>query len=489
MRPGTLDSGSLGTSVSLLIRNATILTMNDAFDVIEGDVWIRDGRIAAIGKNLTGGEGATAIDASGSLLLPGLVQTHVHLCQTLFRGVADDLPLLAWLKQRVWPLEAAHTDESLRVAARLAAAELILGGTTTVLTMETVHGTDAVFDALVPTGLRAVVGKCMMNAGDAPARLRQSTAQAIDESLALHTRWSGAAEGRLHAALAPRFALSCSRDLLEATAAMSAERGLLIHTHASEQREEAAIVRLQTGLDNLEYLASLGLATGKLCAAHCVWATETEQRLLAARQVKVLHCPGSNLKLGSGVAPIAEMRARGISVSIGADGAACNNRLDMFHEMRLTATLQAMRRGPGALTARDVVRMATREGATAIGLESDIGTIAIGKKADLIVVDRDAVHQGPGGDPYSQLVYSSGPSDVRLTVIDGRIVARDGELMWADRAEVAADGAHGSTRSDGGRGAGVIEGTQVGARFAGSRPGSGCGEADPSSSQIRYTGR
>ena len=426
--------------MSLLIRNATILTMNDALDIVEGDIWIRGGRIAALGKDPAIADGTPTIDANGSLVLPGFVQTHVHLCQTLFRGRADDLPLLAWLKQRVWPLEAAHDDDSLRIAARLAAAELLLGGTTTILTMETVHGTDAVFDALVPTGMRAVVGKCMMDAGDgAPARLHQSTAEAIDESLALHARWHGAAGDRLHAALAPRFALSCTRDLLEATAAASARHGLVIHTHASEQRDEAAIVRAHTGLDNLEYLASLGLATEKLCAAHCVWATDAEQALMAAHHVKVLHCPGSNLKLGSGVAPVVEMRARGISVSIGADGAACNNRLDMFQEMRLTATLQAMRQGAGALSARDVVWMATREGARAIGLDADIGSVAVGKKADLIMVGRQALHQTPGEDPYSQLVYASGPDDVRLTVVDGTIVARDGEVTWADRAALAAE--------------------------------------------------
>jgi 5-methylthioadenosine/S-adenosylhomocysteine deaminase len=426
--------------VSLFIRNATILTMNDALDIVEGDLSIQDGSIAAIGTRLAPAAGASTIDAAGCLVLPGFIQTHVHLCQTLFRGLADDLPLLAWLRKRVWPLEAAHTDDSLRAAARLAAAELLLGGTTTILTMETVHGTDAVFEALVPTGIRAVVGKCMMNAGgDAPPRLRQSTAEAIDESLALHARWSGAAGGRLRAALAPRFALSCTRDLLEATASESARHGLLIHTHASEQREETAIVRTQTGLDNIEYLASLGLATERLCAAHCVWATDAEQQLLAVHRVNVLHCPGSNLKLGSGVAPVVEMRARGISVSIGADGAACNNRLDMFQEMRLTATLQALRHGAGALGAREVVWMATREGARAVGLEQDIGSIAVGKKADIIVVDRQAPHQAPGEDPYSQVVYASGPSDVRVTIVDGEIVARDGELAWAERAAVAAE--------------------------------------------------
>jgi cytosine/adenosine deaminase-related metal-dependent hydrolase len=432
--------------MSCLIKNGTILTLNDAMDVVRGDVWIDGGRIAAVGTVPANARPETVIDATDALVLPGFVQTHIHLCQTLFRGLADDRPLLSWLKERVWPLEAAHDERSLAAAARLAAAELLLGGTTTVLTMETVHGTDAVFEALVPTGIRAVVGKCMMNTtGDAPKRLYQPAATAIDETLALHKRWHGAADGRLRAAFAPRFAISCTRDLLEATAAASAERGMLVHTHASEQREEIAVVRAQTGLDNLEYLADVGLATDRLCAAHCVWVTEREQQLIADRRVKVLHCPGSNLKLGSGIAPIPELRRRGVSVSIGADGAACNNTLDMFYEMRLTATLQAQRLGPGALTAREVVWMATREGAHALGMDREIGSLEAGKRGDVIVVGTNALHQLPGRDPYSLLVYASRPADVIATVVDGRVVARQGTLTWADSGAIVAhamDAAH-----------------------------------------------
>jgi cytosine/adenosine deaminase-related metal-dependent hydrolase len=416
-----------------------VLTLNDTMDVVQGDVWIHDGRVAAVGQAPADVRPETVIDATDAIVLPGFVQTHIHLCQTLFRGLADDRPLLSWLKERVWPLEAAHDERSLAAAAQLAAAELLLGGTTTVLTMETVHGTDAVFEALVPTGIRAVVGKCMMNTtGDAPKRLFQPAKAAIDETLDLHKRWHGAADGRLRAAFAPRFAISCTRDLLEATAGASAERGMLVHTHASEQREEIAVVRAQTGLDNLEYLAQVGLATDRLCAAHCVWVTEREQQLLGDRRVKVLHCPGSNLKLGSGIAPVPELRRRGVSVSIGADGAACNNSLDMFHEMRLTATLQAQRLGPGALTAREVVWMATREGAHALGLDGEIGSLQPGKKGDVIVVGTDSLHQLPGRDPYSLLVYASRPTDVVVTIVDGRIVARDGALTWAESGTIVA---------------------------------------------------
>jgi 5-methylthioadenosine/S-adenosylhomocysteine deaminase len=414
--------------------------MNDALDVVTGSVSVRDGRIASVGAD-PGGPHDVTIDAEGAYLLPGFIQTHVHLCQTLFRGSADDMPLLAWLRTRVWPMEAAHTPATLRASTRLAAAELLLSGTTTALTMETVHDTDTVFETLETMGLRAVVGKCMMDSDhDVPRRLQERTQASIDESVALRKRWDGKANGRLRAAFAPRFAVSCSRALLEAVADLSARDRVIVHTHASENRDEVAFVqRLSGGLSNLEYLADAGLATPHLCTAHCVWVSDSEQALMAERGVKVMHCPSSNLKLGSGLAPVTEMRARGISVSLGADGAACNNRLDMFEEMRLAATLQAVRKAPGALTARDAVWMATREGARALSMDGEIGSIERGKRADLILVGRGGVHQAPDPDPWSTIVYASRGSDVRLTMVDGAILAKDFALVHQDVAEIAAE--------------------------------------------------
>ncbi len=425
-----------------LIQNATIVTMNDALDVLEGAVVVRDGRIESVGAQPADSRGLTVIDARGGYLLPGFIQTHVHLCQTLFRGYADDMPLLEWLRRRVWPMEAAHTPHTLRASVRLAAAELLLSGTTTALTMETVHDTDVVFETLDEIGMRAIVGKCMMDSpGAVPARLQEETRESIDESVALRKRWDGRSNGRLRAAFAPRFAISCSRELLEAVAALSREPRTIVHTHASENRDEIdAVRRLSGGMRNVEYLAHVGLATPELCAAHCVWVDDDEQALLAERRVKVLHCPGSNLKLGSGIARVVEMRARGISVSLGADGAACNNRLDMFDEMRLAATLQSVRIRPGALTARDAVWMATREGARALGLEAEIGSIEPGKRADLILIDRARVELAPDPDPWSSIVYAARGTDVVVTMVDGEVLARDRQLVRDDAAAIAADG-------------------------------------------------
>ena len=415
--------------------------MNDAFDIVSGDVSIRDGRIAAVGAVDESVRHDRVIDAGGGYVLPGFVQTHVHLCQTLFRGYADDLPLMDWLRRRVWPMEAAHTPATLRSTARLAILELLSSGTTTVLTMETVHDTDVVFEAAAESGIRATIGKCLMDsAAEAPARLRETTTASLDESQALRARWNGAEGGRLRAAYAPRFAVSCSRDLLSAVASLSSDTGVLVHTHASESRDEIALVRaLSGGMSNIEYLASLELASPRLCTAHCVWVDEREQHVLAEHDVKVMHCPSSNLKLGSGIAPVPEMRARGITVSLGADGAACNNHLDMFEEMRLAAILQATRHSPGVLTAREVLSMATRAGARTLGLDHEIGSIEPGKRADLIVIDRDRPHLLPGPDPYSTIVYAARATDVRTTVVDGDVLVDAFTPTRMDPQEIAAD--------------------------------------------------
>jgi 5-methylthioadenosine/S-adenosylhomocysteine deaminase len=219
----------------------------------------------------------------------------------------------------------------------------------------------------------------------------------------------------------------------------SRDSDVLVHTHASESREEIAIVReLSGGLSNIEYLSSLNLASPRLCTAHCVWVDEREQRVLAEHDVKVMHCPSSNLKLGSGIAPVVEMRARGITVSLGADGAACNNHLDMFEEMRLAALLQATRHGPGVLTARDALSMATRGGARTLGLDGEIGSIEAGKRADLIVIDRDRPHLLPGPDPYSTVVYAARAADVRTTIVDGEVLVDAFTPTRMDVAEIAA---------------------------------------------------
>jgi 5-methylthioadenosine/S-adenosylhomocysteine deaminase len=423
-------------SDSLLIKNATVVTMDASNRIFTGDVLIEGNRIAAVGAGLAA-HADEIIDASGRVLLPGLVQTHVHLCQTLFRGAADDLALIDWLKRRIWPMEAAHTAESLYASARLGIAELIRGGTTSALTMETVNHTEAVFKAVEETGFRATIGKCMMDKGDdVPEALHEETDASIAESLRLLERWHGAADGRIRYCFAPRFAVSCTRELLERVARLAHERGVMVHTHASENHDEIEMVERETGLRNIEYLNAVGLAAPHVVLAHCVQLSDGEIAILQQSGAHVAHCPSSNLKLGSGLARVAEMLELGISVTLGADGAPCNNRLDMFTEMRTAALLQKAVHGPEALPALTVLRMATIDGARALGLADEIGSIEAGKRADLVLLNLDKLHTTPHPDVISTIVYAAASSDVETVWIDGRLVLRDGRLTTMDEHEV-----------------------------------------------------
>jgi 5-methylthioadenosine/S-adenosylhomocysteine deaminase len=420
---------------SLLIKGGTLVTVGGNNAVAVGDLLIRDGKIISVGDSHESAD--VVIDARGCAVLPGFVLTLVHLCQTLFRGAADDLPLIDWLKRRVWPMEAAHTPSSLRASARLGVAELIKGGTTCALTMETVNHTREVFRVVEESGFRATVGKCMMDAGDdVPAALQEETEDSIRESLALLEEWHGRADNRLRHCFAPRFAVSCTRGLLERVARLARERGVVVHTHASENLTEIEMVEGATGMRNVQYLASVGLAAPNVALAHCVHLDGAELDTLARTGTHVLHCPSSNMKLGSGVAPVVEMLARGVNVTLGADGAPCNNRLDMFTEMRAAALLQKVAHGADALPAPRVLRMATIDGARALGLADEVGSLEAGKRADVTIVDLSRLHLTPCPDVVSALVYAATPSDVRTVVIDGRVVLRDGELLTLDEREV-----------------------------------------------------
>ena len=349
------------------------------------------------------------IDARGGYLLPGFIQTHVHLCQTLFRSYADDMPLLEWLRRRIWPMEAAHTPATLRAAARLAAAELLLSGTTTALTMETVHDTDVVFETLADIGLRATVGKCMMDSDEraCPLACVSRLCSPSMRALRLHKRWHGAAGGRLRAAFAPRFAVSCSRELLEAVGVAFGERrhprphACVRVARRSRGRPatvgrtlEPRVPRGNRPRDRSAVRSALRLGHRRRAGApgrarrqgHALPRFEPEARI--GHRARRRHAPPRHLRF-------ARRRRR----------APATISLDMFDEMRLAATLQAVRHAPGALTARDALWMATRDGARTLGLEAEIGSIEAGKRADLILVDRDRACISPPmptrGRPWS----------------------------------------------------------------------------------------
>jgi cytosine/adenosine deaminase-related metal-dependent hydrolase len=426
------------TKPTLVLQHARILTMDARRRIMDGDVVVTGDRIQAVGRS--GGQGQAGvknIDCTGLVIIPGLIQAHIHLCQTLFRGLADDLRLEDWLAKRIWPLEAAHTPDSIYWSAMLGAAELLLGGTTAILDMETVRHTGAAFEALEAIGLRATVGKCLMDAPSAPAGLREDTGKALDEAAMLCEKWHGAVRGRLRYCFAPRFAPSCTGPLLRAVSDLAERHGAMIHTHAAETPAELEMVQRETGQDELSYLDSVGISGPRAALAHCVWVDGDGMQRLARQQTNVVHCPSSNLKLGSGLAPIPEMLAAGCKVAIGADGAPCNNRLDAFTEMRLAALVQKPRLGPDAMPAAQVLELATLGGARALGLEQEIGSIEVGKKADLTVLDLSGPHVQPeSADLVSRIVYSAQASDVRHVIVDGKVVVKDGGLRTAKLEEI-----------------------------------------------------
>ena len=422
---------------TILIKNAVLVTMNANRDIVQGDLLIENGRIKDIGK--LEDKGDKIINAGGQLVIPGLIQTHIHLCQTLFRGQADDLELMDWLKLRIWPLEGAHDAESVYWSALLGIGELFRGGTTGIIDMETVHHTQSAFQAIVDSGLRAISGKCMMDSGKGvPVGLMENTADSLQQSVDLLEKWHGQGNGRLHYAFAPRFVVSCTEDLLLQVSQLANQYQVRVHTHASESRGEIALVQAERKMRNIVYLNHLGLANERLILAHCIWLDDEEFSILKHQGVKVVHCPSCNMKLGSGIARIPEMLKHGIQVSLGADGAPCNNNLDQFTEMRTAALIQKPIHGPTAMPAWQVFEMATLAGAKAMGLEKDIGSLEIGKKADLAMVDLCKLHCSPweGSDVYAQLVYQAKASDVTLTMVDGRVVYEQGRLITIDEMQV-----------------------------------------------------
>jgi 5-methylthioadenosine/S-adenosylhomocysteine deaminase len=414
----------------MLLRGGTLLTMDAARSVVRSDLLVEEGRIVRIAPRLRAPRKATVLDCAGKLVIPGLVQSHTHLCQTIFRNQADGLELLEWLSQRIWPLEAAHDARSLRFSALLGIAELLLSGTTCVLDMATVRDTESVLRAALDSGIRYTGGKCLMDAPDSPPGLREGTAEALAEAEQLGAKWDGKDSGRVRFALCPRFALSCTETLLRQVGDLSTSRGWIVHTHASESRDEVELVRRRTGAGNVAYLDRVGLCGPRTVLAHCVHLSAGEEAILLRSGTSAVHCPGANLKLASGIAQVPRLLAAGVNVALGADGAACNNSLDAFHEMRLAATLHLPASGALALPASEVLAMATIRGARALGLESEIGSLEVGKRADLAVVDLAGPHlQPPGPDPHATLVYAACGTDVTDTIVDGRWLVRARTLL------------------------------------------------------------
>lgn len=377
-------------------------------------------------------------------LIPGFVQTHVHLCQTLFRGLADDLLLLDWLQKKIFPFENAHDENSLSASVKLGINELLLGGTTTILDMGTLRFQEVVFEELINSGMRAFSGKCMIDENELYPSFKQDTKNELDETRKLAEKFHRTNGGKIFYGFAPRFVLSCSEELLKETKDMMKNfPGSLYHTHASENKAEVEAINKKFKQGNVEYFDSIGLLDDHTVLAHCIHLDDNEKAILKNKQTRVAHCPSANLKLGSGIAPIPDYLKDGILVSIGADGAPCNNNMSMFTEMRHAALIQKPIHGPKDMDALTVFRLATIEGARALHLDNEIGSIEIGKKADLVLLNLNLFNNSVSEDEksiYSDIVYSANSINVDSVMIDGNWIVKDKKLLLYDQEEIIEEG-------------------------------------------------
>jgi 5-methylthioadenosine/S-adenosylhomocysteine deaminase len=434
----------------LVIRGGLVLPMASDGESYLGNVAIRDGRITSVTDGPVDVDKTTnVLDASGAAVLPGFIQGHVHIVQSLLRHQADGLELLDWLRLRTWPYEAALDGDGVEAAAELGIVELLCGGTTTALDFGTTHDHDRVFRAAENLGIRLISGKTHMDVGaGAPAALLEDPERSLADASELGQRWHNAADGRLRYAVAPRFALSCSPRLLRGCADLAREHGWLLQTHAAENRDEVEEVRALSGCGNIEYLDSHGLIGDDVILAHGIHLDEAEIRRLSRSRTTICHCPGANLKLGSGIADVPGLLKAGVPVVLGADGPPCNNRLSIFHEMSLAATIHGLRHGPSAIDPWAVLGMATRDAAAALHMGDEVGTLENGKAGDVVVVELDEWSTLPGGDPASRIVFGGGPQLVRHVVVAGRALVVDGRLAEVDANALRQriDEAWGATR-------------------------------------------
>ncbi len=415
----------------MLLAGTVIADPNTVF--VEGAVVVEGSRIVAVGDaDDLRGEYPDHERRDHDLIAPGLVGGHVHSVQSLGRGIADDKPLLDWLFDAVLPMEAAMDGAATRAAAELGYLECLESGTTTVVDHLSVNHPAEAFEAAIDVGIRARLGKVLMDRRS-PDALEQDAATGLAESEALLREYHAAADGRIGYAVTPRFAVTCSETCLRGCRDL-ADRydGVTIHTHASENVDEIETVESDTGRRNVRWLDVVGLTGPDVTLAHCVHTDERERELLAETGTVVTHCPSSNMKLGSGIAPVHDYLERGITVALGNDGPPCNNTLDPFTEMRQASLLGKVDACDATrLPAATVLEMATVNGARAAGFE-DIGTLEPGARADVIGLTTDRTRATPLHDPLSHLVYAAHGDDVVFTMVDGAVRYEDGEHVGID---------------------------------------------------------
>ncbi len=416
---------------TILLKGAIVIPVADDLpDSFSGDILIQGDRIIDISvhpQQINEQRAGRVIKANNLLVLPGLINAHGHAAMTLFRSYADDLPLKQWLEEEIWPVEEHLTADDVYWGTMLALTEMIRGGTTTFTDMY--FFMDSVAEAAAESGIRAVLSRGMIGLSD-------GADTALQESEVFIKNWHGAAEGRISVLLGPHAPYTCPPTFLKQVADLATRTGRPLQIHLSETKGEVEESVREHGLTPPKLLYNIGFFDLPVLAAHCVHVSDEDIELLAEKKVTVAHNPGSNLKLGSGIAPLAKMIASGIRVGIGTDGASSNNNLDMIEEMRLASLLaKGIAMDPTLVNAAQTIRLATSTGAKALFLENT-GSIKVGYKADLIGLRYDRAHLTPMHDPLAQTVYAASAADVDMVMVDGKVLLERGELKTLDEEKI-----------------------------------------------------
>lgn len=417
--------------MSILIKNVTILPMTGDSVITGGEIAIEGDRLTGVGSAPGGFQPETVIDGRGCAATPGLINTHTHAAMCLFRGYADDLPLMEWLSDKIWPIEDKLTPEDVYWGTLLAGLEMIRGGTTAFA--DQYFHMDRVARAVTECGLRACLSRGLI--GTAP-----NGEEALEWSRGFARDYHRSADGRITVMFGPHAPYTCPPEYLRRVAEAARDSGVGVHIHLAETRAEIKQIKDEYGCSPVEMAAQNGLFEMPVIAAHCVYVSESDISLLARHGAGVAHNPQSNMKLGSGIAPVTALRAAGVKVALGTDGAASNNDLDMVEEMRTAALLQKVaRQDPTVLPAETALRMATADGAAVLGLAKETGTLETGKKADLVLWDLEKPHLCPRHNLAAHLVYSARGSDARTVIVDGKVLMQDYEVLVLDEEAVLAE--------------------------------------------------
>lgn len=424
----------------ILIKNGYVISMNKNREIFKnGSVLIEDDKIKAVGKvepSLVNAD-AEIYDVQGKIILPGLVNTHVHLSQQLGRGVADDVVLLTWLRERVWPYESSFNYEDSLISSTACCVELIKTGVTTFLEAGGQY-VDAMAEAVEKCGLRACLSKSTMDEGEGlPKAWQKTTQEELDFQEELFKKYNDTADGRIKIWFGLRTIFNNSDELIKGTKTLADKYNTGIHMHVLEVKEEMDYTRSTRGETTVEHMNRLGALGPNLVAAHTVWLTEREIDLFRLYDVKVSHNPGAAMKVVLGFAKIPEMLEKGIAVSIGTDGAPSNNRMDMMRDMYLTSLIHKGRTlNPKTVSAEQVLEMATINGARCALMEKEIGSLEVGKKADLIILNPDTIHSLPVIDPVANIVYAMSSENVESNMCNGKWLMKNREILFLDEKDL-----------------------------------------------------